>query len=71
MSGHHFISYSPADALEFAQQLNNKLTGGSPSYRAWLDKDRLQPGTDWDEQIAEAIRSCDSLLFVMTRDSVE
>jgi len=31
----------------------------------------LQPGQEWDEQIIEAIRTCDSVLFVMTRDSVE
>ena len=71
MSGHHFISYSSVDGLDFALRLNDDLTAGPPPYPAWLDKRRLQPGPDWDDQIAEAIRSCDSLLFVMTRDSVK
>lgn len=71
MSGHHFISYSTVDGADFALQLADALTAGPPELPAWLDRRELQPGEDWDEQLVEAIRICDSLLFVMTVDSVE
>ncbi len=71
MAGHHFISYSPVDGLKFALDLCDELTKGPPSHLVWLDKRELQPGDDWDEQIDQAIRDCESLLFVMTQDSVE
>ncbi|MBI1281917.1 MAG: TIR domain-containing protein [Anaerolineaceae bacterium] len=67
---HHFISYSTVEALEFAAKLHNLLEGGYPKIPAWLDKHNLKPGMDWDNQIPEAIRDCDSVLFVMTPDSV-
>ena len=70
MTNHHFISYSPADAQDFAFTLCDQLTAGPPSFPVWLDKRELQPGEDWDEQIVDAIRTCDSLIFVMTPDSV-
>src|SRR5262249_55783884 len=72
MVGQHFISYSPADALDFTLRLANELEAGFPSYKVWLDK-RLQihPGIDWDDQLANAIKESASLLFVMTRDSVK
>ncbi len=68
--GHHFISYSPHEALDFVLQLTEALETGSTPSRAWLDKRDLRPG-DWDTQITEAIRTCTSLLFVMTHDSVQ
>ena len=68
--GHHFISYSAVEAEDFAVQLRNHLAAGMPAWAVWLDKRELRPGIDWDEQISEAIKTCDSLLFVMTRDSV-
>jgi hypothetical protein len=69
--GHHFISYSRVDAEDFAVRIVSSLTAGSPPHRVWLDQRELKPGLDWDEQIGEAIKTCDSLLFVMTRDGVK
>lgn len=65
-----FISYSTAEAQDFAYNLHDALVGGQPKYEAWLDKHQLKPGGDWDTQIDHAIRDCAGLLFVMTPDSV-
>ena len=70
-AGTHFVSYSSVDGQEFALRLADALTAGSPPIGVWLDQRQLRLGEGWDEQIIEAIRSCNSLLFVMTRDSVE
>jgi hypothetical protein len=67
--GYHFISYSTLDAADFAVRLVRELAA-PPAVAIWLDKRELKPGLDWDEQISHAIKTCDSLLFVMTRDSV-
>ena len=69
MPGHHFISYSTLDALDFALKLHDALA--SDGIPVWLDKRKLHPGDDWDSQIAEAIRDCETLLFVLTPDSVQ
>jgi tetratricopeptide (TPR) repeat protein len=70
MNRHHFISYSSADAQDFALRLCDELAQGPPPIAVWLDKRELVAGSDWDDQIVEAIRDCASLIFVMTRDSV-
>lgn len=71
MPHHHFISYSAADAYDFALRLCDELGAGPPPISTWLDKRELNPGPHWDDQIVEAIRNCNSLIFIMTRDSVE
>ncbi len=68
---HHFISYSVVDAEEFALKLADDLQAGPPSFRVWIfRRDPHAAAGDWDTQIREAIRDCDSLIFVMSRDSV-
>jgi hypothetical protein len=71
MTDHHFLSYSSADALEFACWLFDQLSDLRPPCSIWLDKRCLKPGRDWDAQIAEALERCRTVLFVMTHDSVE
>ena len=71
MAGHHFISYSGADARDFAFELHQALEAGPRHIPAWLDKKDITAGRDWDAEIAAAVRDCASLLFVMSKDSVE
>jgi len=71
MSGRYFISYSKADAEDCVRRLADELARGLPPYAVWLDERDTQPGFDWDIQIRDAIQTCQGLLFVMTRDSVQ
>jgi tetratricopeptide (TPR) repeat protein len=68
---HHFISYSSADGLDFAFKIADALEADEPPFEVWFDKRKLEGGDDWDTQLVEAIKTCDSLLFIMTPDSVE
>ncbi len=70
MSDFLFISYSAVDGQDFAMKLTDVLEAGPPPIPVWLDKRRLRPGEDWDEQIGEAIKTCKGMIFVMSKDSV-
>ncbi len=71
MTTHHFVSYSAVDGFEFAQRLCAALAAATPPETTWLDKERLRVGYRWDGQLVDAIRECETVLFVMTRDSVD
>jgi len=68
--GHHFLSYARPDE-ETALKLCDELEAGPPAISVWIDRRDEVPGLDWDTQIVEAIRACESLLFLMTPDSVD
>jgi tetratricopeptide (TPR) repeat protein len=71
MAGHHFLSYSSVDGNDFAARLRDALEGGHPPIPTWFDKRDIQPGDDWDESLAEALKTCETFLFIMTCESVE
>ncbi len=71
MGGQHVISYSGADARDFALVLCDRLEAGPPHVPVWLDQRDIPPGREWGSEIDKAIETCVSLLFVMSKDSIE
>jgi len=69
MPGHYFISYSDADGKDFALRLHDALES-TADVSCWLDKLDLAGGGKWSSSIPDAIRDCQLVWFVMTRDSV-
>ena len=70
MPNHHFISYSRIEAKDFALRLSDDLTIGEPQVQIWLDVRDIPAGVNWDDAIDEAIKTCETLIFIMTPDSV-
>lgn len=71
MDARLFISYSSVDGLDFALNLADALEAGPPSYPVWMDRRNIRAGHEWDEEVAEALRTCGGLLFVASIDSVK
>ncbi len=71
MPGHHFLSYSRTEGEAHASRLREALRAATPSFTVWMDCHDARPGQAWDVEIDDAIRTCTSLLFIMTADSVD
>jgi hypothetical protein len=61
-----FISYSRRDA-RFAEKLRLELKRAELG--AWLDVDRLAPGTEWQPKLLEALRTANALVVCVSRSS--
>lgn len=70
MAKHYFISYSRVDGETFALDLITEIGSGPPAVPVWFDQEDIPPGADWDEEIAESIRTCQGLLFITAIQSV-
>jgi hypothetical protein len=62
-----FISYSRKD-LAFAQMLVDAL--GERGFDAFLDKTDIAPGEPWKERLGGLIAAADTVVFVISPDSV-
>lgn len=66
----YFISYSHRDGLDFALNIYSIVKNKTPSSAVWFDK-HIQGGEPWQEAIDNAIRRCETLIFIMTQESVQ
>lgn len=66
--GRVFISYARRD-LQFAENLVAALVGRG--FEAFLDTKQILPGEAWRERLSDLISKCDTLVFLITPDSVE
>ena len=67
-SNHVFICYAREDE-SFVLQLAENLKGrGVP---VWLDQWDIQPGSDWDRSIDDAIYACAKFIIVLSPQAVE
>jgi hypothetical protein len=62
-----FISYSRADK-EFALALATELK--QSGFRIWFDQLDIPTGARWDDEIENALKSCDVFMIILTSHSV-
>jgi len=67
MTKNIFMSYSRRE-LGFVDDLVSKLEG--ESYNVWLDYRALIPGSPWKEQIAKGLNDSDTVLLVVSKESL-
>jgi WD40 repeat protein len=66
-NNHVFISYSRSDQ-QFTKRLHKiLLTYGK---KVWVDWEGIPPSAEWLDQIQQAIRSADAVIFIISPDSI-
>jgi hypothetical protein len=63
-----FISYARED-LPYADRLYEKLL--VDGYNPWLDRKCILPGSEWEQSIADAIRSSEYFIALLSARSIE
>jgi hypothetical protein len=63
-----FLSYGRRDARELADRLCVDLA--AEGYEVWRDTGEIDPGTSWQHEIADGLRSAQLVVAVMTPHSV-
>jgi DNA-binding response OmpR family regulator len=64
-----FISYSQDDWEEFVKPLVNILR--NDGFPVWIDKQLLQPGQDWMDEINKALMKCDCMVLCVTPQALD
>lgn len=63
-----FVSYGRHDGAEFVDRLVAELTGRG--FDVWRDTTRIDPGSDWQAAIVDAIDACDVVVAALTPHAV-
>jgi tetratricopeptide (TPR) repeat protein len=66
----HFVSYSRHDGSDFVAQLERAFASVVPALALWIDRRGIRPGQVWDDEVDQALVRSDTMLFVMTKQSV-
>jgi hypothetical protein len=61
-----FISYTRSDS-NFAQVLYEKLV--QKNIEVWFDKNDINPGKDWNNEINKALNNCTSMIILLNENS--
>lgn len=61
-----FISYARADGEDFAHDLRDRLTDVVGVEALWRNRDRMEGGRDWWNQIVEALKTVKFMVLVAT-----
>ena len=59
-----FISYAHKDRVTAMSIIERMINAG---YRVWYDEG-IDPGTEWDGNIASHLRSCDGIIALLSRN---
>jgi hypothetical protein len=62
-----FISYSSEDK-PFAQEVSRRIALGG--CEPWIDHSKIKAGDEWIVAIESALSRCDSMVVIMTPDSI-
>ncbi|MGX5653419.1 toll/interleukin-1 receptor domain-containing protein [Geodermatophilus nigrescens] len=70
MTARLFLSHSFADGRDAAERIAEDLAVRTPDCAIWSPTQELRLGHSWFQQVAQAFRTIDAVLLVMTEDAL-